>query len=126
MNIQKFEIKPKYKKENGLYVIDIDSIKIPFKVRERSVIYIPPNQFGGNHKHLRQEAFIGIGEGLELIWIQNNKRNKEKMNSKGEIFLFIVPSYLGHAVVNNSKNESGILIEYASDFQKDVESCKII
>lgn len=126
MSIQKIKIKPKYKKENGLYVIDIDNIKIPFKIRERSVVYIPPNQFGGNHKHPRQEAFIGIGEGLEIVWMQNNKKIKEKMNPKGEIFLFTIPSYLSHAVINKSKEDFGILVEYASDMQKDVESREII
>ena len=50
----------------------------------------------------------------------------EKMNPKGETFLFVVPSYLGHAAVNNSKKESGVLIEYASGFQKDVERCEIL
>ena len=124
--IQKYPIEPLYKKDNGLYILDIDSIRVPFQIKERSVVYIPPDEFGGNHKHPRQEAFIGIGKGLELIWIQNNKKVREKMNPKGKTFLFIVSPYLGHVVINNSKKEFGILIEFADDFQKDVENCTII
>ncbi|MDO8241124.1 MAG: hypothetical protein Q7T51_04060 [Candidatus Moranbacteria bacterium] len=126
MKIQEFVIEPRYKKENGLYILDINSIKIPFEVKDISVVNIPPKQFGGNHKHPRQEAFVGIGEELELIWMDGNKRMTKKMNPEGKNILFVIPSDLGHAVVNNSNSQFGILLEYASDSQKDVQICQML
>jgi len=126
MKIKQIPITPTYKRENGLWVLDIDKIKIPFDIKERSVVNIPPGQIGGNHKHPRQEAFIGVGEGLELVWKQSDKTESVKMNPGGELMLFLIPPYLEHAVVNNSETANGILIEFADLIQRDVQVCKVI
>ncbi len=126
MKVEKVVLKPRYKKENGLWVIDIDKVKVPFKIEERSVIYIPPGQLGGNHKHPRKEAFIGIGEGLELIYKEGSQIRRLRMNPKGKTYFFIIPPFLEHAVVNNSKSQQGVLIEFADQSQRDVETCDIV
>jgi len=126
MKVSKHFIEPVHKKENGLWIIDIDKIKIPFKVKERSVVYIPPSQIGGNHKHPRWEAFVGVGEGMELSWKENNQLKKGKMNPNDKTYLFIIPPFIEHVVKNNSKNQNGILIEFADQPQKDVQPCTVI
>ena len=124
MKIEQFPITPTYKKENGLWVLNLDTIEIPFDIKERSVVSIPPGQIGGNHKHPRQEAFIGLGEGLELVWIQDGRTERTNMNPEGKLFLFFIPPYLQHAVINNSKT-NGILIEFADKAQEKIQNCQI-
>jgi len=66
MTIKRFDFSPTLFKENGLFIINIDKIdNIPFIVKERSIVNIPPGELGGNHKHPRWEAFIGIGQGIK-------------------------------------------------------------
>lgn len=126
MNVKIIPIEPKYKKENGVFVVDIDNVKIPFEVREKSLVYIPPKEKGGNHKHPRTEAFLGIGEGLKIIWKDENGKMIEKnMNSEGELLLFVIPADTPHVIINNSKNQFGILIEFADDIQHDVERVEL-
>ncbi|MCX7955751.1 MAG: hypothetical protein N2593_01410 [Patescibacteria group bacterium] len=98
---------------------------MPFKIKERSLVYILPKKFGGNHSHKRMEAFIGIGEGLEIWWKENKKLNKQKMNSNDNLYLFVVYPYCTHIIINNSK-EPGILIEFADDIQKEVKTENLI
>ena len=122
MNVKIITIEPKYKKENGVVVVDFDGINIPFKVKEKSLVYIPPAEKGGNHKHPRTEAFVGIGEGLKIIWKDENEKVIEKnMNSDGELLLFVIPANTPHVIINNSDKQFGILIEFADDVQHDVE-----
>lgn len=126
MKVEQSPIVPTYKRENGLWVLDLDKIKIPFDIKERSIVNIPPGQIGGNHKHPRREAFIGVGEGLELSWNQDGKTERVNMNPEGELFLFLIPPYIEHAVINNSEITNGILIEFADEAQRDVEICEVI
>lgn len=129
MNTQdprEFKVEPTYKKENGLYVLDIYGIEPPFLVKERSLVCIPAGQFGGNHKHPRQEAFIGIGEELELVWQVGAEIYRKKMNPNGEPKLFVIPPFVPHAVINHSPENSAVLIEYADDVQHDVENCHLV
>ena len=126
MKIQQILITPTYKKENGLWVLDLDDIKIPFYIKERSIVNIPPSQIGGNHRHPRQEAFMGIGEYLELVWNEGGKSKRVEMNPEGKLILFIIPPNLEHAVINNSEAVNGILIEFADEAQRDIEVRKVI
>lgn len=50
-----------YIKDNQLWVLNLDNIDLPFEIKERSLVYILPGKFGGNHSHPRMETFIGIG-----------------------------------------------------------------
>jgi quercetin dioxygenase-like cupin family protein len=118
-------LKETYKKENGLWVLDFDDIKVPFKIVKRSLVYFPPFAVGGNHSHPRKEAFLGIGEGLELIYMDKGINKKEKMYEKGVLKLFVIPPHLPHAVVNNSKNFA-FLIEFADGEQRKVKMEEVV
>ncbi|GAB4219940.1 MAG: hypothetical protein Fur009_8280 [Candidatus Microgenomates bacterium] len=125
IKIKKIKIDPTYKKENQLWVLNFDDIKVPFIVKEKSIVYILPKKLGGNHFHPRQEAFIGIGEGLELHYLKENIIKKERMNPDGKLFLFVIPANLPHAVFNNS-NSPAIIIEFADGKQEGVQNYKLI
>jgi len=114
MAITRTHIQPAYKKENGLWVLDLGTIELPddFEVREKYITYFPPQQFGGNHKHPRKEAFIGLGENLRFIWLDDQgQKHEEEMNPQGELYLFIIPSQIPHAVINKSRKIPAILYE---------------
>lgn len=122
MNVEKIGFEPKYKRENGLFVIDPDAVNLPFEVKEKSLVYIPPEAKGGNHKHPRIEAFVGIGEGLVVTWIDDEgRKHEEKMNENGNLAIFVMPANIPHVVVNTSRSQFGVLFEYANESQHDVE-----
>lgn len=117
-------VKPTFKLENELWVLDIDSIVLPEKIHiaEKTIVSIPPQQFGGNHKHPRIEAFIGLGENLEFLWLDDKKKvHKQPLMQKGKLSLIIVPSYLPHVIVNRSQKTTEVMLEYANEPQHDVE-----
>lgn len=124
--IQTFTIEPKYKKENGLWVIDIDRLRLPenFQPIERSLVCIPPQQIGGNHKHPRVEAFLSFAEPLTLAWLdEQQKKYTEVMR---ELTLYVVSSNLPHAIINSSTSGNGVLLEFADMTQHNVESVEVI
>jgi hypothetical protein len=127
MAIIKKKFKPTYKKNNGLFVINLDNFPaLPFPIKEKSVVNIPPEQMGGNHLHPRWEAFVGIGTELLLIWEDKaGDKHQEQMNKSKELFLFIVEPDTPHAVINQDKNDKGLLIELASEVQHDVEKVEL-
>lgn len=52
---------------------------------------IPGGEFGGNHKHPRTEAFVGIGSDLELIWQDDSGvKHTERMDDERGLQLFIL------------------------------------
>ncbi len=127
MNVQKYEFTPAIFKENGLFIAEVDKVdNIPFDVKERSVVNIPSREFGGNHKHPRWEAFIGIGHGLKLVWEENGSNKEEVMNPHGKMFLYNISPHIPHMVVNTSKDEAGILLEFASESQRDVQQVLLV
>lgn len=110
-----------------MFVIDPDAVDLPFEVKERSIVYIPPEAKGGNHKHPRIEAFIGIGEGLIVVWVDSKgKKHEERMNENGNLAIFVMPTNTPHAVVNTSKSQFGVLFEYANESQHDVEMVELV
>ncbi|NTU73651.1 hypothetical protein HGB07_05820 [Candidatus Roizmanbacteria bacterium] len=127
MNIRKLAIEPTYKKENGLWSLNIRDLlpKIEFIPVEQSLILIPPNQFGGNHKHPRTEAFIGVGRRLELIWKDDEGALHEEAMNEEKLYLFIVPPFVPHAVINKSSDMDAILYEFADAKQHEVELIEI-
>ena len=128
MSIQRYEYEPHITKKSGLFIIDVDVVdNIPYEVKEKSVVKIPPEEMGGNHKHPRWEALIGIGQGLVLIWQEDDGTKKEeKMNPDEKLYLFVIPPYIPHTVINTSDVEFGILVEYASAVQHDVEPVDLV
>lgn len=128
MKVSKRPFSPTYGRENGLFGINIDSINdLPFDIKEKSLVNIPPGVIGGNHHHPRWEAFVGMGRGLKLVWRDDRgNRQAELMNPEGKLYLFILPPHTPHAVINESNAVMGILLEYASESQHDVEAAKLI
>lgn len=117
-----------YKRESGLWVLDIDKVNFPeeFEAKERSLVYLPPQQIGGNHKHPRIEAIIGIGD-LEIAWLDEQKQlHKLPLNENGQLSLTLIPTMLPHAVFNKSRDQFAILFEYANETQHDVELVKVL
>ncbi|MCG2691360.1 hypothetical protein L6272_00885, partial [Microgenomates group bacterium] len=109
-------------------IIDLATIKFPpkFKPKEQAIVYIPPQQIAGNHQHQRTEVFLAIGEQLEMIWIENNKK-KQKMNPKGKLYLFKVTDKTPHAIINKSKTTPGVLFEFTdTTFKTPTVATKII
>jgi len=129
MKIIKLIIKPTYIKDSGVSVTRIDASFLPadFCVAEQSVVSIPPKQIAGNHKHRRQEAFISTSKDLVLYWIDTKgERHEENMVEDNCLLLFIIPSYVPHAVKNNSLDTTAFLYEFANGIQQDVEASGII
>lgn len=129
--IEKYPINPTYRKENGLWLLNIDSPDLPttFPIHERNVIYIPAGEFGGNHRHPRSEAFIGVSGNLELTWQDHNgKKHVEAMcpEEKNDLLtLFVIQSMTPHVVMNRGKN-AAVLIEFADQAQHDVEPVNLL
>lgn len=128
--IEKYSVDPTYRKENGLWLLnaDLPNIPVDFPIHERNIVYIPAGEFGGNHKHPRIEAFIGIGENLELIWQdQDGQKHVEAMNFKdgSQLTLFVIHALTPHIVVNRGKN-AAVLIEFANEAQHNVEPVNLL
>lgn len=116
-----YSIEPLYKKSNGLYVQEIDRTDLPleFEPLVRHLVTVPAGEISANHKHPRKEAFIGIGDDLEFIWLDNDgQKRHEKMNHNGELKLFVVDSFTPHAI-KNSSTAPAVLLEYADREQVD-------
>lgn len=129
--IEKYTLDATYTKENGLWLLNVDSPNLPtdFPIRERNIVYIPAGEFGGNHMHPRSEAFVGVGSDLELLWQDDNgQQHAEVMNpdrQDGTLTLFVIQPMTPHVVVNRGKNPA-ILIEFADGAQHDVEPANLL
>ena len=128
MTVEKKVIQPAYTKDKGFWVIRTQEYfsEIPFQVAEQSLITIPPGKIGGNHKHPRLEAFIGLGNELYLLWQDEKGELHEERMEDENINLFIIPSMLPHAVINKSDSAVATLYEYASESQHDVEKVDLV
>ncbi len=115
--MKQIKIKPRYSKKNGQMSIDIDRNELPFEVKDKAVVYIPPKAVAGNHIHSRQEALVCLGENVDFIWLDKaGKQRITKMHQRGQqLIITIVPSGVPHAVRNNSTSQPAILIEYADE-----------
>lgn len=127
--IQKIPLAIKYKKQNGILVFDLDNLTLPtdFKKQEKSLVIIPPQQIGGNHKHPRTEILIALTDTLEIHWIDGEQhKHHEIMSQANQFSLFLVPPYLPHAVINLSNEHNAALYELANAPQHDVETVSVI
>lgn len=126
--ITSIPLTPRYKKDNGVYVLDAQNMPLPdgFALKESSLVYLPAGEVAGNHRHPRQEAFICFQKNVELHWLDTDgKKHIQPMNdADGNAPLFIVPSMVPHAVVNTSKNIATIMA-YADGPLVDVESLPV-
>ncbi len=129
MTVCSYQIRSTFKKENGLWSLDLDTIKLPkgFGCKKRYILNFPPGALGGNHQHSHTEVFIGLGKGMELHWLdKNKKRHRTKMQTKDQLFAFQMPPKTPHAVVNSSTKEKGILIEFADAEPTNIKAVEII
>ncbi len=126
--VTKIEIEPAYRKPNGGWNLDTEKLikDIKFKVKERNIVYIPPDEVGGNHVHPRSEAFVGLGNKLYFVWKdKDGNRHKEKMMDGEKLYLFFVEPQTPHAVVNEDSSFA-VLAEFADDSQHSVERTEVI
>ncbi len=126
--IIKTAIQPTYRKDNGLWNLRTDQLPLPedFKVDERSVVYIPSGEYGGNHKHPRREVFVGIGEELYMVWLDDEgHKHEDKMMDDEQIFMFDVEPFTPHAVINKGASFA-LLVELATGPNIDVERVEVL
>jgi uncharacterized RmlC-like cupin family protein len=111
--IKKYIIEPKYRRDNGLYVIDTADLPFPqgFAVHDTSIVHLPSGQIAGNHKHPRQEAYYCCDKGVELHWLDDaGKTHIEVMSAAdGAPTLFVMPPFVPHAVVNASTQDATLV-----------------
>jgi quercetin dioxygenase-like cupin family protein len=118
-------IERRYPGINRQYTSEIFE-KLGFAVAVNHIYELAPGAVGGNHRHDKLEAFVGLGEGLVLYWLdQNNEVKSEPMYQLGQLKLCIIPNNLAHAVCNKG-NEPAFLLEYADKAKSDWVQQKII
>lgn len=109
-------------------LLDFDSFGLSVDPTQLALVRIDAGGLGGNHRHPRQEIFHCPTNNLTLVW-QNRNFQSQEMAMDAEVdnklAFYLIPSMLPHVVVNRSKRP-GILIEYASGPQIDVEPVTII
>jgi oxalate decarboxylase/phosphoglucose isomerase-like protein (cupin superfamily) len=126
--IKKIPIDPTYRKDNGLWNLETPTLPFPndFQVKERNVVYIPAGEFGGNHKHPRAEAFVGIGEELYMVWKdENGEKHEDKMMDGNQLYFFYVEPFTPHAVINKSSGFA-VLVEFANGPNVRVERADVL
>ncbi|CUI17070.1 hypothetical protein PNK_1458 [Candidatus Protochlamydia naegleriophila] len=109
--------------------IDFDHLPFPsdFSIQKHIAIWIPPLQKGGNHKHPRRELFVSFDKHLELHWIdQRGQKQMACMKEENQLYLFDIPPYVPHVVVNTSQVLPAMLIEFAGSEQHNVEPYQVL
>lgn len=117
MAIQKIPITVSNNKGEGRWGLNLEDIPFPqdFKTDDSWIIFVGAGKSAGNHKHSRVEALIGIGEGLKFFYVTvDGEKHEELMNPNGEFYLIVIPSFLPHAVTNDS-NKDAVILEFTND-----------
>lgn len=120
MNVEKWTIDPTYAKDNGAWALNTQSLTVDlgFQPVEQALIWLPPGQVAGNHRHPRREALIGLGYAAFFLWQDTaGTVHREAMNPEGRIQVFTIPSNVPHAVVNESLHHPVVLYEYFDDIR---------
>ncbi len=120
--VRRFPIQPTYRKENGIWHLDIDALVLPkgFTAQMRALVGIPAGAIGGNHRHPRAEAFIGLSEDLYIVWRDEAGTHEEPMMTQDVLYLYLVEPMTPHAVINRGTGQT-VLWELADGPQHDVE-----
>jgi uncharacterized RmlC-like cupin family protein len=121
-------LQPTYRKpDSDVWVLNFEDIPVPTElVKDRQLVHLAPGSIGGNHTHPRTEWFVAIGKNITFYWLdEDNQLQHREMAPEGEILLFEVPSFLPHAIKNESA-QSGMLMEFGSDKMKDVERVMVV
>ena len=99
---------PSYTRDiQGVSVLVVDDIPLPKGFTPGPpphLIQIGPHGWGGNHRHRRQEVYVGYGEGLVMIWRDaNGERREAPMTSNdGMLQMVVMPSMVPHLVENRA------------------------
>jgi len=117
-----------YKKtDTDVWVFNLE--ELPFdqmRIQDRQIVHFGPQSVGGNHKHSRIEWFVAIGE-LVFVWLdEQGQKHEQEMNPDGQLFLFEVPPYLPHAVVNRSLTDDATLMEMADGKMTERETVEVV
>ena len=84
------------KRTDGLLIVDLADLPLPsdFLNQHQILIYFPPMQFGGNHKHPRREIFFSLNDDVELHWIDQNRTKHIRKMKKKIKFIYLMFSLL--------------------------------
>lgn len=116
------------KRSNGILKIQLNSLPLPSEyVNYHPVlIYIPPLQYGGNHKHSHREMFISLSQDVEVHWIdENGMKQVNTMRENDEIYLFVIHPLVPHAIVNVSKESPAVILEWTDSSRHNAESIMV-
>lgn len=118
------------KSPSGIQKLDLKSLPIPtsFIIQQQVLLFMQPLQVGGNHRHSHSEIFLPLSDHLELHWIDHKQdKHIEKMKEGNQLFLFIVPPSVPHAIVNTSKEAPAMLLELVdAKMYIDVQVCEVL
>lgn len=126
---QKFS--PTYTKNEGkIKVLNDADVPRPENFKPdsncRSTVVFDPGERAGDHYHnQRNELFVGIGAGMQLlVEDQGTKQGKiyamNPVEGNGQLTVFYIPAGLPHAVRNMGPG-IGFLIEFADHPQEKVD-----
>lgn len=126
---QKFS--PTYTKNEGkIKVLNDADVPRPENFKPdsncRSTVVFDPGERAGDHYHnQRNELFVGIGAGMQLlVEDQGTKQGKiyamNPVEGNGQLTVFYIPAGLAHAVRNIGPG-TGFLIEFADHPQEKVD-----
>ena len=117
------------KRINGLVKIDLNTLPLPsdFFIRHQMIIYLPPKQLAANHKHRRREIFICLSDNVELHWVdEEGMTHINKMKEDNQLYLFDIPPFVPHAIINLSQDSAAVLLEFADDLHNACEPYAVI
>jgi uncharacterized RmlC-like cupin family protein len=131
MQIIKIPLTPSLQKSSGRWLLYREDIALPkeFKPinKKEHFVAIPAKEFAANHKHERQEVLLGLHPDLVIIWQdKKGKKHEEKMNPDGKLFLFFIPPWVPHVVINTSEVSPAMLYEWTDSASVEAEQCDLL
>ena len=129
-----FEEKPTPSKTDssgcfGILKVDLNALPLPaeFILRQQIMLYMPPMQIGGNHKHPQREIFLSLSDDVELHWIdKDGTTHTHKMKEGNQLFLFDVQPFVPHAIINLSKTAAAVILELTDTDEQHAELCPVL
>lgn len=130
MQIWHKQFNASYIREDGLVVLNDKDIPLPEgfvnDTQFRSNIIFPVNARGGDHIHtIREEVFVGFGEGMQLL-VEDPQTHQVELfhmdpsHNQGQCTVYWMQVGIPHAVRNIGPT-NGFLIEFASHPQESTK-----
>ena len=114
---------------NNLFAYNFEEIEklLDYDPAERWLVEIMPHGFGGNHSHPRVESWIVIGGEIQLLWIENGKKESLTISSKepGKLMLVTIEPNIPH-VLRNTTSNAAYIMEFADSQMSDPEQFDVI